>query len=122
MGLERYASYPANGLALGISPYWRIARALATRPKLLLLDGPGAGLTVEELDVLGNVLRRVQREQGAAILLVAHTMRLVMGVADQVSVLDHGVLIAEGDPQVVVNDARVVEAYLGKPDVDAATA
>ena len=87
-----------------------------------MLDEPGAGLTVEELDVLGALLRQIQREEGIAVLLVAHTMRLVLGVADRVSVLDHGVLVAEGEPHAVVNDPRVIEAYLGRPDGDAAPA
>jgi len=122
VGLSRYASYPANALAFGHQRLLEIARALAARPKLLLLDEPGAGLTVEELDVLGALLRQIQREEGIAVLLVAHTMRLVLGVADRVSVLDHGVLVAEGEPQAVVNDPRVIEAYLGRPDGDAAPA
>jgi ABC-type branched-subunit amino acid transport system ATPase component len=90
-----------------------VARALAGKPSLLLLDEPVAGLSAPEVESLRQVILRA-REQGIAILLVEHHMRFLMGLCDRVTVIDHGVVLAEGAPAEVQADERVLEAYLGR--------
>ncbi len=91
-----------------------IARALASDPTLLLLDEPTAGMNPQESGRLTNFMRQLRDERDLTILLIEHDMKVVMGVSERVTVLDHGEKISEGDPQTVREDQRVVEAYLGK--------
>jgi ABC-type branched-subunit amino acid transport system ATPase component len=113
LGLSNYADSPAVTLPLGLQRIAEVARALAGKPQLVLLDEPAAGLNSAEKARLSDLLRDIVRESGCALLLVEHDMPLVMGLVDRVIVLDFGRKLAEGRPAEIASNPDVIRVYLG---------
>jgi len=112
-GLRLFAKQLAKNLPLGIKKRLEIARALALKPRLLLLDEPSAGLRFEESAQIMDLIRQVC-DQGIGVLLIEHNMQVVMDLCGRIVVLDHGSKIAEGSPEEIRSNAQVIQAYLGK--------
>jgi branched-chain amino acid transport system ATP-binding protein len=112
LGIADLGETSAGSLAFGQRRMVELARALATEPELLLLDEPASGLNTREKENLGDLIRRI-RDLGITVLLVEHDMALVMDLSDDILVLNNGVPIAEGPPEKIQNDPKVVSVYLG---------
>ncbi|HUF07649.1 MAG TPA: ABC transporter ATP-binding protein [Candidatus Binatia bacterium] len=111
---RRYADDLAKNLPYGDQRRLEIARALASRPKLLLLDEPTAGMNPAETRQMTDLIARLRRELGLTVVLIEHDMKVVMGISERITVLDYGELLAEGTPEEIRTNPSVIEAYLGK--------
>jgi len=117
MGIPHVANEVVINLPYGIQRRVEIARALASEPQLLLLDEPTAGMNPEELAEMVRIVRRIRDELGLAIFLIEHRMKVVMDLCETIQAIDFGTLIAEGTPEEIQNNPRVIDAYLGKEEV-----
>jgi branched-chain amino acid transport system ATP-binding protein len=113
VGLKGMGDALARNLPYGAQRRLEIARALANEPRLLLLDEPTAGMNPQESEVMTQFIRKLRDELGITILLIEHDMQVVMDISDQITVLDYGTKIAEGEPKEIQSNQRVIEAYLG---------
>ena len=114
--LDKYAGMHAGNLPYGEQRKLEIARAMATEPKILLLDEPAAGMNPKETEDLMNTIKLIHDKFGIAVLLIEHDMKLVLGICERLVVLNYGQILASGDPKEVINNPQVVEAYLGKEE------
>ncbi|WP_336018427.1 ABC transporter ATP-binding protein [Fusobacterium polymorphum] len=114
--LDKYAGMHAGNLPYGEQRKLEIARAMATEPKILLLDEPAAGMNPKETEDLMNTIKLIRDKFGIAVLLIEHDMKLVLGICERLVVLNYGQILASGDPKEVINNPQVVEAYLGKEE------
>ncbi|MCR5304285.1 MAG: ABC transporter ATP-binding protein [Lachnospiraceae bacterium] len=112
-GLEESAGLMAGNLPYGAQRRLEMARAMATDPKLLLLDEPAAGMNPQETEELMDMVRSIRDRFGIAILLIEHDMQLVMGICERITVLNYGMILSEGTPSEIQNDPQVIKAYLG---------
>ena len=117
-GLTDKADWNAGALPYGDQRKLEIARAMCTRPRLLCLDEPAAGLNPRETADLSQLLKSIREQQGVSILLIEHDMSMVMAISDHIVVLDYGRKIADGPPDAVRNDEAVIKAYLGEPETE----
>jgi branched-chain amino acid transport system ATP-binding protein len=115
LDLESVANVRSADLPYGKQRRLEIARAMATKPKLLLLDEPAAGMNPNEKVDLMNAVKRLRDDHGKTVLVIEHDMRFVMNLCEQIFVLDHGEEIAQGPPEQIRNDPKVIAAYLGTP-------
>ena len=114
--LDKYAEMHAGNLPYGEQRKLEIARAMATEPKILLLDEPAAGMNPKETEDLMNTIKLIRDKFGIAVLLIEHDMKLVLGICERLVVLNYGKILASGKPNDVINNPQVVEAYLGKEE------
>ncbi len=114
--MEDVANLPADGLSYGQQRKLEICRALASNPKVLLLDEPAAGMNPMETTELMQTIKTIRNRFSVAILLIEHDMKLVMGICERIYVLNYGKVIAEGTPEQIRNNPEVIAAYLGDPD------
>ena len=114
IGLADYAEMPAGELSGGQRRLLALGRAMAAKPKLLMLDEPGAGLSPANVDILLDTVLALQQRFGLTVIIIEHILKLVMDTCEIVSVLEHGEKIAEGTPDEIKDNHRVIEAYLGK--------